>query len=95
MTDGAGADAIGSWYGTGPVRGLALMFSVAGLLGVLVTGLGMVSRPYRRLRAAEAEAMADGSSGGPAPDAPAGDAPTTSPANPSVIGAAGAPVPAG
>ena len=31
MTDGAGADWIGSWFGTGPERGLALMFTLAGL----------------------------------------------------------------
>ena len=64
MTDGAGADAIGHWYGTGPERGLALMFTVAGLLGVIISSLAMVSRPYRRLRADEARAMADGDGSG-------------------------------
>ena len=33
MTDGAGADWIGGWFGTGPERGLALMFTLAGLIG--------------------------------------------------------------
>ena len=33
MTDGAGADAIGSWFGTGPERGMALIFIVAGPSG--------------------------------------------------------------
>ena len=33
MTDGSGADAIGDWFGTGPDRGLALMFTLAGLIG--------------------------------------------------------------
>jgi DHA3 family multidrug efflux protein-like MFS transporter len=58
MTDGAGADAIGSWFGTGPIRGLALLFSIAGLLGVVLTLVAWGSRPYRRLAAADAEASA-------------------------------------
>lgn len=49
MTDGRGADAIGSWFGTGPERGLALMFTIAGVLGVVVTLLAWSSRSYRRL----------------------------------------------
>jgi DHA3 family multidrug efflux protein-like MFS transporter len=49
MTDGSGADAIGSWFGTGPERGLALMFTVAGLVGVVVTLAAWGSRSYRRL----------------------------------------------
>jgi DHA3 family multidrug efflux protein-like MFS transporter len=49
MTDGTGADAIGSWFGTGPERGLALMFTLAGLLGVAVTLLARASRSYRLL----------------------------------------------
>lgn len=52
MTDGAGADWIGSWFGTGPERGLAVMFTLAGLLGVIVTAAALVSKPYRRLSAA-------------------------------------------
>ena len=49
MSDGAGADAIGGWFGTGPERGLALMFTIAGVIGVLVTLLARASRSYRRL----------------------------------------------
>ncbi len=49
MTDGAGADAIGGWYGTGPDRGLGLMFTLAGLIGVVVTAAALLSKPYRRL----------------------------------------------
>lgn len=49
MTDGSGADLIGDWYGAGPDRGLALMFTLAGLLGVVVTTAALLSRPYRRL----------------------------------------------
>ena len=52
MTDGAGADWIGGWFGTGPERGIALMFTLAGLLGVVVTVLARASRSYRTLAAA-------------------------------------------
>jgi len=55
---GAGADAIGGWFGTGPARGLALLFTVAGLLGVLVTLGAWGSRSYRRLAEGEREAAA-------------------------------------
>lgn len=51
MTDGRGADAIGGWFGVGPDRGLALMFTLAGLAGVIVTALAWTSRSYRRLAA--------------------------------------------
>jgi len=49
MTDGAGVDLIGDWYGTGPARGLAVMFTLAGLIGVVVTLVVWRSRSYRRL----------------------------------------------
>ena len=52
MTDGRGADMIGSWFGVGPERGIALMFTIAGLIGVVVTIAALRSRPYRRLAAA-------------------------------------------
>jgi DHA3 family multidrug efflux protein-like MFS transporter len=47
MTDGAGADSIGSWFGTGPERGIALIFTVAGLIGIVVTALAAGSGWYR------------------------------------------------
>lgn len=49
MTDGRGADWIGAWFGTGPDRGLALMFTLAGVIGVVVTVAARASRSYARL----------------------------------------------
>jgi MFS transporter, DHA3 family, multidrug efflux protein len=60
MTDGAGAERIGPWFGTGPERGLALIFVVTGVLGLLITLVALRSRPYRRLSTAYA-AGTDGS----------------------------------
>jgi DHA3 family multidrug efflux protein-like MFS transporter len=51
MTDGQGAQSIGWWFGTGPDRGIALVFTVAGMIGVLVTILALNSRPYKQLSA--------------------------------------------
>jgi DHA3 family multidrug efflux protein-like MFS transporter len=52
MTDGRGADMIGSWFGVGPERGIAVMFTIAGLIGVVVTIAALRSRSYRRLATA-------------------------------------------
>ena len=49
MTDGSGADSIGTWFGTGPDRGMALIFIVAGTIGLVVTLLALRSSMYRRL----------------------------------------------
>lgn len=57
MTDGAGVELIGSWFGTGPARGMALVFTVAGIIGFIVTMVAMRSRPYQLL----AERYAKGS----------------------------------
>lgn len=54
MTTGAGAQAIGDWFGRGPERGIALVFVVAGTLGVLTTIAAFNSRYYRELSAAYA-----------------------------------------
>ena len=59
MTDGAGAIAIGSWFGTGPARGIALVFTLAGALGVVVSILAMRSSYYRRLSTAYANGKSD------------------------------------
>lgn len=49
MTDGAGADSIGDWFGTGVDRGIALIFIVAGLLGIALTLVASRSRWYRAI----------------------------------------------
>ena len=54
MTTGAGAREIGDWFGRGPERGIAMVFVVAGLLGMLATIAALKSRPYRELSAAYA-----------------------------------------
>lgn len=54
MTDGAGADAIGDWFGRGPERGIALVFTITGLLGILLTIAAFRSRSYRLISAAYA-----------------------------------------
>lgn len=49
MTTGAGVDLIGSWFGTGPDRGMALIFTLTGIAGLCVTLLVMRSRFYTTL----------------------------------------------
>ena len=71
MTDGAGAQSIGSWFGTGPARGIALVFTVAGFLGLIVTILAFNSRYYRELSAAYADSKDDDEDGGAAVANPA------------------------
>lgn len=59
MSDGAGADWIGSWFGTGPERGMALIFVATGVLGMALTAAAWSSPAYRKLCAALAQAQAD------------------------------------
>lgn len=66
MTDGAGADAIGDWYGRGPERGIAIVFTIAGLLGVLLTLAAFGSRSYRRISAAYAAGNGSSETAAPA-----------------------------
>jgi DHA3 family multidrug efflux protein-like MFS transporter len=54
MTDGAGAAAIGDWFGRGPDRGIALVFTLSGVLGVIATIAAFNSRYYRQLSRAYA-----------------------------------------
>ncbi|MEV6040883.1 MFS transporter [Nonomuraea sp. NPDC052116] len=50
MTDGgAGARTIGDWFGTGADRGLALVFMLTGVIGLIATILALRSHPYQRL----------------------------------------------
>jgi DHA3 family multidrug efflux protein-like MFS transporter len=49
MTTGAGVELIGGWFGTGTDRGIALLFIIAGLIGLIVTLLAMQSNAYRAL----------------------------------------------
>ncbi|MGV3560111.1 MFS transporter [Larkinella arboricola] len=46
MTSGAGVELLGGWFGTGKDRGLALLFTVTGLIGLVITLLAMRSRSY-------------------------------------------------
>lgn len=49
MTTGAGVDLLGGWFGTGKDRGIALLFTVAGLIGLVVTLMAMRTYAYRIL----------------------------------------------
>jgi MFS transporter, DHA3 family, multidrug efflux protein len=49
MTTGAGVGLIGDWFGTGPDRGIALVFVLAGIAGICLTVGALRSRYYRQL----------------------------------------------
>ena len=49
MTTGVGASLIGGWFGTGPSRGIAVVFVIAGLIGLVVTILALWSKYYFQL----------------------------------------------
>ena len=51
MTTGVGVELIGDWFGTGRDRGMALLFIVAGVIGLIVTLIAMRSYAYRTLSA--------------------------------------------
>jgi MFS transporter, DHA3 family, multidrug efflux protein len=59
MTTGLGAQTIGGWFGTGPARGIALVFTVAGVIGLIVTIVAFNSKYYRQLSAAYANSKND------------------------------------
>lgn len=50
MTNGLGAQLIGSWFGTGSARGIALVFTVVGVIGLIFTIIGFRTRYYRQLK---------------------------------------------
>ncbi len=49
MTTGAGVGLIGDWFGVGTGRGIALVFILAGIIGLIVTLVAMRSRSYKLL----------------------------------------------
>ncbi|RPE13082.1 MFS transporter [Chitinophaga lutea] len=49
MTTGAGVDLLGHWFGTGSERGIALLFTVTGIIGLIVTTVAMRSHSYKLL----------------------------------------------
>ncbi|AWO02233.1 MFS transporter [Chitinophaga alhagiae] len=49
MTTGAGVDLLGHWFGTGSDRGIALLFTVTGMIGLVVTMVAMRSHSYKLL----------------------------------------------
>ncbi|HLL60930.1 MAG TPA: MFS transporter [Candidatus Nitrosocosmicus sp.] len=49
MTTGKGATLIGNWFGVGTGRGIALVFILAGILGLIVTLIAMRSQSYKLL----------------------------------------------
>jgi DHA3 family multidrug efflux protein-like MFS transporter len=51
MTTGAGVALLGPWFGVGADRGMALLFTLAGAVGLAVTLLAMRSHAYRALSA--------------------------------------------
>ncbi len=51
MTTGAGVRLLGPWFGVGTDRGLALLFTFAGMIGLAVTVVAMRSFAYRALSA--------------------------------------------
>jgi MFS transporter, DHA3 family, multidrug efflux protein len=71
--DGFGARTIGPWFGTGTDRAIALVFVLAGLVGLVLTLAALGSRPYRRLSAAYLAAPADDPSETSGPSATGAD----------------------
>jgi DHA3 family multidrug efflux protein-like MFS transporter len=49
MTTGWGVQAIGSWFGTGPDRGMALVFIIAAVIGLIATTVAFYSKQYKQL----------------------------------------------
>ena len=71
MTDGPLAELIGPWFGTGPERGMSLIFIVAGAIGLVVTLVALRSRPYRNLSRRYASAPTERASDAAVPESAA------------------------
>lgn len=55
MTTGAGVQLIGGWFGVGMGRGIALVFMMAGIIGLIVTQIARRSRAFKILSASYAK----------------------------------------
>ena len=49
MTTGAGVDLIGGWFGTGADRGIALVFTLTGIIGLIMTLIAMSTKYFKLL----------------------------------------------
>jgi DHA3 family multidrug efflux protein-like MFS transporter len=49
MTTGAGVTLIGDWFGVGQGRGIALVFTIVGIVGLIITLLALRSKHYHKL----------------------------------------------
>ena len=49
MTTGSGVELIGQWFGTGADRGIALVFTLAGVIGLFTTIFAKKSNFYNQL----------------------------------------------
>ncbi|MBX3035598.1 MAG: MFS transporter [Anaerolineales bacterium] len=65
MTTGAGVGLIGSWFGTGMDRGIALVFTVTGIFGLILTIIAMNTKYYKLL----SDRYMNGESVSPLPEA--------------------------
>jgi len=75
MNSPAGQQAWGWLLGEGQARGIALVFVISGLLGLLVTLIALRSRPYRQLSDAYAATEPPPDDGADGPDEGAGPEP--------------------
>lgn len=49
MTTGLGAQLIGGWFGTGASRGIAIVFVITGIIGLVATILAFQTKYYKKL----------------------------------------------
>jgi len=65
MTTGAGVGMIGSWFGTGVNRGIALLFILAAVIGLTASLLALSSKYYRALSVRYLESKQTGEADAP------------------------------